>query len=840
MAAAAPSAMTIIKMNEGGKAMKRRKGMVKLAVFMVLLFIALALGACGSSNKEASSSATATGAAQVGTEVCRTCHTVLATQDITMANDPSDSRTIFGAWADSLHTTNPFETVQCENCHGGGGNHYGMGPLPYPVPGAPSCAPSGASGCHETFGGLGTSWAQTTHANSDNSPDQFFFQGGTGLSQAEIRGVPEFVSGSSPSTPVTINQHIEECSVCHDSNQKFYYDSVGNLTKPDPNNMPHPEIACGNCHDAHQVAKTVTIPQRGTNTVPYVLPRKVQVDVNGANDAVAGTWKRAALFQTNGAVDLSTGIASTAGVIGTNNELNIETLCASCHTVGKYKYGRSATHQSNIYAEWKDSGHGSRNDPGFAEFSANPTAYVNPNTGLNYTPADATHQSLYPYDMALGSTIGGSGSTLNMRATTTANAGVPGSQGPNDNYQCFKCHNGLTSIAYQEDVEGTSNAPVVFGDEPVICITCHDPHSNSATTTKNVRAPQVMSKYFAAKSGATATVQFSGNVFWDNTPLPTIAPTPGNGVICIFCHQGRESGYTLFKRKLWSDATTTNQNFFNPHYLGTAAMLWARNAYEYSQVTGTPGAGTGMMYGAVTQHQQTNCTGCHMATAIDTTDGTIGGHTWKIISETDQFVNNATCNTSACHNGAVPATNASGQLDNYRLASDTHDYDGNGNSTEGIPVEIQNLTNKVIALLQVSGIEYDDTAYPYFFPAGSPHSAANPFKAWNLSTFKAAFNMSFVIKGQPSGSSKINVPNTSAATHNYRYNIQLLIDSYTDLWNNLTLRSVTIPASIAIWGGGAPTVTLNNPNTMFRPTSANDRPATNYDPQGGGAYNTRQ
>jgi hypothetical protein len=836
--------------------MKRRTRIKLLYAFFAIVAIALLMTACGSANKESGTTSDTAAPARVGSDSCtNTCHA--SSRDLTMVSDPADTRTIPSAWRDSLHTTNPFEVVGCEDCHGNGGNHFGMGPIPYPIPGGPSCAPSGAPGCHQTFGGLGSTWAQTVHANADNSPDKFFFQGGTGLGQAEIRGVPEFVSGASTSIPVTINQHIEECSVCHDSNQKFEYDTAGNLVKPNPNSMPHPEIACGNCHDGHQVAKAVNIPQRGFspfNEVPYPLFRKMKVDANGANDAVAGTWKRAAIFQTNGAVNLVTGIVATpiTVVSGTNNELNVETICASCHTVGKYKYGRSATHQSDIYTEWRESSHGSRNDPAFAEFSANPVAYINPNTGLNYTTADAGHQSLWPYDMALGSAIGGSGSVLAMSATTTANAGIPGSRGPNDNYQCYRCHNGLTSIAYQEGVEGTSNAPVVFGDAPVICITCHDPHSNSATTTKNIRAPQVMSKYYATRSGvtstATPTIQFAGNVFWDNTPLPTTGITPGNGAICIFCHQGRESGYTLFKRQLWSDATTTNQSFLNPHYLGTGAMLWARNGYEYSQVTGTPAAGPGQMYGVVTPHQQTNCIGCHMATAVDTTDGTIGGHTWKIVSETDQFVNNATCNTAACHNGTVPATNASGEFDNYRLASDTNDYDGDGNTTEGISVEIQHLENAVIAMLWLNNIEYDDTAYPYFIKKGLAHTSTNAFKAWSLSTYKAAFNLSFVIKGQPSGRSKTNVPNMSAATHNYLYNIQLLQDAYVDLYNNYILvnagnppspvNGITVPDPLNPGSLTTMNVTLPVPANLFRPTGT--RPATNYDPQGGGAYNTRQ
>lgn len=720
-------------------------GSISRAIAVLAVVVtAGALGGCGSSNKEGADQMGGTGAInRVGSTTCtNTCHA--ASQDIS-GND------IAAVWRNSTHTT--VQDVDCEDCHGPGGQHWGIGPMPFPVPQAERCA---QTSCHASFL---PAFNETAHANADERPDKFFFQGSASGEQSTSRGVGEVTPEGQP---VSKAQHIQECSVCHNPNQRFVSYS-SNLVRPSQAQLasqqttegqfefPNPEVSCAGCHDAHQAQQMVTIPQR-SEPVGYSIYRTYNVEENGAIDPDGeGTRVTGTIFQPNG-------VATGGTLSGTNNEINPERLCSACHTVGRYLFSNLSTHQSNVYPQWTNSGHANRNAPAWAEFSANPAAYTNPATGAPYDALD--HQTTYPYDMAL--------SRVGVSASTTQNQGI-------NNFACFKCHNGIGSIAYMENVQGTSQAPVIFGDATATCITCHDPHQQDAGVTSNLRRPVLMTNY------SSAHVKVSGNVFLDGKPVPESA---GDTAICIFCHQGRESGLTLFRSRL-APGKTANGRFFNPHYLGTAAMLWGANGYEY----------TGKSYSVNAAHQTANCNGCHMEN--ETEDAQFGGHSWN--------ANVASCNTSACHGGgAAPAVAAetdslAPDVADYRMTSDTNDYDGNG-TVDPIAVEITALENRLIALLAANGIYFNDVSYPYFFNA--PFPSTTGFENWGTATggtsaFKAAFNLQFVVKGLPSrGTSETTAvnaagltvpstsqtlePNISAAVHDYLYIIQLLRDSYED------------------------------------------------------------
>jgi hypothetical protein len=94
------------------------------AVIASLLATALFAG-CGTSNKEGSSSSLAN-VAKVDEAICAQCHST--------AIDPVAGTKIYEAYLASAHYTNNFHTVGCQDCHGGGAMHNGVGPIPYPNP----------------------------------------------------------------------------------------------------------------------------------------------------------------------------------------------------------------------------------------------------------------------------------------------------------------------------------------------------------------------------------------------------------------------------------------------------------------------------------------------------------------------------------------------------------------------------------------------------------------------------------------------------------------------------------------------------------------------------------
>ena len=719
-----------------------RKELLLLIVSLTALAL---LSGCGSSGRESGGDQGTAPPTIVGSDSCaNNCHS---------GSIDAAGNQLADTWANTAHTIN--NRVQCESCHGPGSLHWGLGPIPYPHP-------TPAQSCYNCHSSVKT-FDDTAHANPDSLPDKFFFQGDAGIDQANNRGVPEVTPSGAI---VRKNQHIQECSLCHNPGQKFTYNRDRTLATPDPNDMPLPAVSCMGCHDVHQLTQRVTISQR-TSAVNYPLFRHYLVNASGAQvaplyDNTSGiSWPTDAaqqslagiIYQPNGAVQPD-GTVDYSKVVGRNNELSTEKLCAACHAKGKYLYAQTETHQEDVYRQYLNSGHADKNAAPFAEFSANPPAYVDEGTGKPYPIGD--HRTAYPFDMAL--------STVGATANTTRNAG-------SGNYACFKCHNGLASRAWQDNVQGTSAAPVIFGDSTVTCLTCHDTHKNTAGAEFLVRKPVMMTNY------STSSVTIQGNVFLDTQPVPEAA---GTTTICIFCHQGRESGYTLYKTKLAPGKTITG-SFFNPHYLGTAAFVWAANGYEFA----------GKQYGGVSKHQEANCETCHMDNA--TVSAKNGGHSWR--------PNVATCNTADCHGGfgPVPAKAGTDEPDvaAYRAPFDTNNYSGDPDgATQPIAVAIRSLQNRIIAELAKLGIYYDDLNYPYFFKTADPatHTSANAFTNWTPAPYKAAFNLAFVIKGLPSAAvSQVPFPNASAAVHDYRYTIQLLQDSIQNLTGSYPANS-TRPA----------------------------------------------
>ena len=440
---------------------------------------------------------------------------------------------------------------------------------------------------------------------------------------------------------------------------------------------------------------------------------------------------------------------------------NTETLCQSCHTQGKHKYtvlGKkkdgtfidlSPTHNINIGGQYRRSGHADTEAIPFKEFSS-----------YEY---GSSHQPTYPFDMS----IDGSGGVNSLRnksntafkLTQTPNPANVYLGAPNltnqvvliNNYPCNQCHHGLGAVDYMMDRQGTSSAQVLWGDSTHTCLTCHNPHESKIE--KNVRIPVKLS-YNPRFVDPVKNPRGGIDKFMDGTNIPAAV---GNGKLCLFCHQGRESGLTVFlaiKGKI-DPYTNPDQvidpvngiSFINPHYLDSGSLLWSRNAWEFFFKGSPRKYSTG-----IPEHQQLNCMDCHMVEP--NAENTEGGHTWRPRVETCQQ-----CHVNISDFTAIPASiNYDGSSATTTTFEKIGTISPDGTTGTG-------LFGQLVAVLQAKGVFYNPGSYPYFFTATGAQ-----FKAFTPNTLAASFNLAWAFKA-----------GTCVSYHNAFYVAQILQDSLTAL-----------------------------------------------------------
>jgi hypothetical protein len=225
--------------------------------------------------------------------------------------------------------------------------------------------------------------------------------------------------------------------------------------------------------------------------------------------------------------------------------------------------------------------------------------------------------------------------------------------------------------------------------------------------------------------------------------------------LCITCHQGREST-TSMNRLIGdspADEVSESLRFLNIHYFAAGATLFgteAKGAYEYE----------GQTYFGRNEHVGAfnSCNECHDTHALE--------------------VQVEEC--ADCHENVA----SEADLMNIRFEENTVDYDGDGDSTEGIAQEIAAMQEMLYAAIQAyatetvgTGIAYTAAANPYFFIDGNGNGVVDPeeanrdnrFVTWTPRLLRAAYNYQYVSK------------DPGAFAHNGQYILQILYDSLTDL-----------------------------------------------------------
>jgi hypothetical protein len=201
--------------------------------------------------------------------------------------------------------------------------------------------------------------------------------------------------------------------------------------------------------------------------------------------------------------------------------------------------------------------------------------------------------------------------------------------------------------------------------------------------------------------------------------------------ICMECHQGRESKSSV-------DAAIARGafNFRNVHYFAAGATLFGadvQGAYMYD----------GKEYaGYFEAHPLNKCKDCHDV------------HALAPVAE----------KCAACHGDST--------FEEIRISAP--DYDGDGDTSEGVKAELDALSDALYAEIQAyteaqgSKAVYNGARYPYWFD-----EAGENYTGFDAKSLKAAYNYQYYQK------------DPGAFVHNGKFVAQFLIDSIADLGGNV-------------------------------------------------------
>jgi hypothetical protein len=219
------------------------------------------------------------------------------------------------------------------------------------------------------------------------------------------------------------------------------------------------------------------------------------------------------------------------------------------------------------------------------------------------------------------------------------------------------------------------------------------------------------------------------------------------------CHQGRVSALTVDQAiaDLPDDSISRKLGFIDVHYRIAAATHMGsevKGAYQYD----------GQDYAKRFRHVRglSSCTGCHDPHSL--------------------LVNARAC--SPCHVNVVD------DRDLGSIRVDSVDWDGDGNSKEGVADEIDSLQQLLYGALQDYAesvirmpIVYGTGVFPYFYVdsdgdgqfGSEERRFSNRYALWTPRLVRTAYNYHFV-QGDP-----------GSYAHNSRYILQILYDSLRDL-----------------------------------------------------------
>ncbi|GAB4537430.1 MAG: hypothetical protein Kow0063_24200 [Anaerolineae bacterium] len=281
------------------------------------------------------------------------------------------------------------------------------------------------------------------------------------------------------------------------------------------------------------------------------------------------------------------------------------------------------------------------------------------------------------------------------------------------------------------------------GEVPGTCAKCHSAAGLPTFLKEGVNVSEPLPNGFQCTTSHDSLPEFTRYVV-DEVEFPSGAVLSfGEGAdanLCLECHQGRESTVSVneLTKGVDADTVTDTLRFLNIHYFAAGATKFgteAKGAYEFD----------GKEYLGLFQHVPgfATCTECHSTHALG--------------------VKVEQCGT--CHTGVESEED----LETIRITPT--DWDGDGDTTEGIAGEIETMREALYEATQAyaaetvgTGIVYNAASYPYWFTEDGER-----YNTWTPRLLRAAYNYQYATK------------DPGAFAHNGKYIIQVLYDTLEDM-----------------------------------------------------------
>jgi hypothetical protein len=299
------------------------------------------------------------------------------------------------------------------------------------------------------------------------------------------------------------------------------------------------------------------------------------------------------------------------------------------------------------------------------------------------------------------------------------------------------------------------------GVVPGLCSRCHTAEGLPFYLSEGVNASEAPSNGLNCATCHDDLQQWTiYPVAWVRFPRGTLIDSGDpRSNLCLNCHQGLSSIATISGAIAGQelDAVLPDLEFINIHYFAAGATLYGtevQGAYEYATDDGYVGRLTHV------EGFQT-CADCHDI------------HRQDVKAE----------QCGACHAG-VQSTQ-----DLAQIRIDPVDYDGDGDTQEGIADEIDTMRQALYGAMQryaarVAGVPlvYEPEVYPYFFVDSDADGAADEgevtqdqrYAAWTPRLLRAAYNYQYATK------------DPGAFAHNPTYVLQVLYDSLADMGGDVS------------------------------------------------------